>query len=48
MTQKPGVWIVRALSDKAEKLRHAFEDLWRMVRPNLLQRTACAPRIWLT
>ncbi len=48
MTQKPGVWVVRALTDKAEKLRGAFEFLWEKTRPKVLGRDACAPRIWRT
>ncbi len=48
MTQKPGIWVVRALTDKAEKLRGAFEGLWQQVRPQVLGRQACAPRIWRT
>lgn len=48
MTQKPEVWVVRALSDKAEKLRLAFEVLWQSVRPEVLNREACPPRIWRT
>jgi len=48
ITQKPGVFIVRALGNKAEQMRQCFEDIWSMVRPKLLGRSACAPRIWRT
>ena len=48
MTQKPGVFIARALGDKAERLRQCFEQIWTMARPTLLTRTACVPRIWRT
>lgn len=48
MTQKPGVFIARALGDKAEQVREAFEALWQQLRPHLVQRSACPPRIWRT
>ena len=48
ITQKPDVWIARALGDKAEKVRDAFEVLWEKLRPQLLNRPACPPRIWRT
>jgi len=48
ITQKPGVFIVRVLGNKAEYMRQCFEDIWSMVRPKLLGRSACAPRIWRT
>ncbi len=48
MTQKPGVFVVRALAYEAEPLRHAFQWLWRELRPAVLNREACAPRIWST
>ena len=48
MTQKPNVWIARAIGDKAEKVRDAYEALWVKIRPHLLTREACPPRIWRT
>jgi len=48
ITQKPGVFIARILGNKAERLRQCFEELWSMIRPELLERPACAPRIWRT
>ncbi len=48
MTQKDSVWIARARSDKAERLREAFENLWARIRPTILSRPASPPRIWRT
>lgn len=48
VTQKPGVWIARVLGHDPESLRAAFEALWAEVRPDVLQRPACTPRIWNT
>jgi len=48
ITQKPGIFIVRVLGNKAEQMRQCFEEIWNMVRPKLLGRSACAPRIWRT
>lgn len=48
ITQKPGVFIARVLGNKAEQMRQCFEEIWSMVRPSVLARPACAPRIWRT
>ncbi len=48
LTQKPGVFIARILGNKAEAVRHAFEEVWRLARPQVLGRKACPPRIWRT
>ncbi|GLS26689.1 urease accessory protein UreD [Marinibactrum halimedae] len=48
MTQKPMVWIVRALGNRAEKIRQVFEMLWAMIRPYAMGRPVCVPRIWCT
>lgn len=48
ITQKPGVFIARALGDKSEKIKEAFEVLWQRLRPELIERSACPPRIWRT
>ena len=41
-------YIGRYLGNSAEQGRKVFTAWWRLVRPALLQREACAPRIWLT
>lgn len=48
ITQKPNVFIARILGDKAQQARNVFEELWGILRPCVLQREACAPRIWRT
>jgi len=40
--------IARYLGDSANQARDAFTLLWEILRPQLLKRKACAPRIWLT
>ncbi|MAY35935.1 MAG: urease accessory protein [Spongiibacteraceae bacterium] len=40
--------VVRYLGNSAFDARKAFEICWRHCRPRLLNRTACAPRIWAT
>jgi urease accessory protein len=42
------VLIVRALTHQAEQARNVFIKVWQTLRPMLLQREACAPRIWAT
>ncbi len=40
--------IVRYLGDSAFQARKAFTALWQHLRPEVIQRKACEPRIWLT
>jgi urease accessory protein len=47
-TQKPGVFVVRMLSDNSESVRRSFEALWAMLRPQIINKNACRPRIWNT
>jgi urease accessory protein len=48
ITQKPGMFVVRLLGDKAELARNTFESLWTLLRPKVINKKACAPRIWRT
>ena len=48
ITQKPGVLIARILGSHTESMRQAFEALWKELRPLVLRKQACVPRIWLT
>lgn len=48
VTQLGESLITRYLGGSAEQARKAFTLVWQEVRPLLLQREACAPRIWLT
>lgn len=42
------VLVCRVLSHQAEAARHAFIHVWKLLRPQLLNRKACEPRIWST
>lgn len=44
----PGVLAVRYLGHSAEAARHYFRALWQVLRPGLVRRAACTPRIWFT
>lgn len=48
ITQLPKVWLARYLGDSTEAARDYFRALWHVLRPNLLDRAAVAPRIWST
>ena len=48
VTARLGVLLVRYLGDSAEECRGVFEQVWGVVRPELLGRGACPPRIWFT
>lgn len=40
--------ICRALDARADRLRDFFQDVWRLLRPEVIGREACVPRIWAT
>ncbi len=40
--------VCRAIDDRSDQLRSFFEQVWAIVRPDSVQRKACAPRIWTT
>jgi len=40
--------VARALADKVEPVMQCFRELWRCLRPRLLDLAASAPRIWAT
>jgi urease accessory protein len=42
------VLVLRYLGRSSERARSLFESAWRLVRPALLGRPACPPRIWST
>lgn len=48
VTRLPGLLVARYRGDDAEAARHWFAALWAIVRPALLNRPACLPRIWNT
>jgi urease accessory protein len=43
-----GALCCRGVAARADRLKQAFIDLWRALRPPLLGRAAIAPRIWAT
>lgn len=43
-----GLLICRAIDERTDRLRGFFEQVWEIVRPDSVQRRACAPRIWAT
>lgn len=48
ITQVAEMVVVRALGHCAFEVRALMTDLWELLRPELLGRAACAPRIWRT
>ena len=43
-----GFYLCRYLGSSAEQARELFLEAWRVLRPVLLKRTICPPRIWAT
>lgn len=43
-----GVLVARLLARHADAATQAFAELWRVLRPRLMQREAVSPRIWAT
>ena len=48
LTQLPGLLVARCLASEALHARAWLIELWRLLRPELLGRTAVPPRIWST
>ncbi|MDD3448165.1 MAG: urease accessory protein UreD [Gammaproteobacteria bacterium] len=48
VTQLEAVLVCRYLGGSTARARRCFEAAWRVLRPALLGRPACAPRIWST
>ena len=48
LTIVDGLLVVRYLGDSVERARHCFIKLWKILRPAVLNRPACPPRIWNT
>jgi urease accessory protein len=48
VTSLPSVLAVRFMGDSIEAAMACFTALWQIVRPALMDRVACAPRIWQT
>jgi len=47
-SQVKSVFVARYLGDDGEAARAVMAQVWALLRPHLLDRPACAPRIWLT
>lgn len=48
ITQVDGLLIARYLGDSTESARTLFCDLWKALRPTVVKRPPCIPRIWNT
>ena len=48
ITAMPGVLAVRYLGQSSERAMRYFRALWGVLRPAMLRRPACPPRIWAT
>lgn len=48
LTWRMGVLIGRYLGDNTEQARQCFTEIWQGVRPALIDKPACLPRIWMT
>jgi urease accessory protein len=48
LTRLGELLVARYLGDSTEEARRLFQTLWRALRPRLLGRPACSPRIWAT
>ena len=40
--------VVRAMARYAEQIKELFTFIWQLIRPYILERQACPPRIWQT
>lgn len=48
ITHTEGVLIARYLGDSTEQARACFKRIWKDLRPTVLNRPACEPRVWNT
>jgi urease accessory protein len=48
VTRVPGVLVARYLGHDAWEAKRLFSEVWRMIRPVMLDRPAISPRIWAT
>ncbi len=48
LTIVDGLLVARYLGNSVERARHCFIKLWKILRPTVLNRPACLPRIWNT
>ncbi len=43
-----GLLVCRALDPRADLIRRCFQRVWEAIRPEIVGRAACPPRIWAT
>ncbi len=48
VTLKDDLLICRFLGEQAEQARHCFIEVWKLIRPAIMQQEAHIPRIWNT
>jgi urease accessory protein len=48
ITHSDGLLMVRYLGDSTEQVRSHFKRIWQLLRPTIINRPACEPRIWNT
>ena len=48
ITLVDGLLIARYLGDSTERARGLFTSIWKILRPVVIKRSACEPRIWNT
>ncbi|WP_275097100.1 urease accessory protein UreD [Sedimenticola hydrogenitrophicus] len=48
ITEVDGLFIARYLGDSTETARALFSDIWKALRPAVVDRPPCVPRIWNT
>jgi urease accessory protein len=48
ITHTEGVFIARYLGDSTEQASACFKRIWKDLRPTVLNRPACEPRVWNT
>lgn len=48
VTRLDNLLVCRGLDERSDRLRGFFEQVWALLRPDVVQRKVCAPRIWAT
>jgi urease accessory protein len=48
VTRIDDLLICRGLDSRADRLRDFFQQVWQLIRTDIIQRPVCVPRIWAT
>ena len=48
VTLVDGLLVARYLGESTELARRLFTEMWKLLRPVLMKRAPCVPRIWNT